>query len=321
MKFTVSVIIPAYNVEKYIAKTIQSALIQPEVEEVIVIDDGSSDNTFKIIKEFQLKWDKIKVLNHKNNKNKGRSATRNLGLKNASQNYIGFLDADDYYMPDRFRNDKVVFEENEHVEVVYNAVGYHFYRELKEKEKGYFKKLNTVSQPLEHVDAFEALISSKYGYLHLNGLTVKKSVIDKIGFFNETLPVAEDSDFIFKLGFKCKFKAGLLDSPVALRGIHEENIYNDENLYKKWNVKLYESLLSWCYQHNATKGGIYDVLNWLWIIKLREKSSLLKYILYWIGFNFRHPQTILSVFFIKYFPVVRLRQKLIPFIFRNSKNI
>jgi glycosyltransferase involved in cell wall biosynthesis len=322
MNFFVSVIIPAFNVERFIEKTVASALKEPEVLEVVVINDGSFDRTEYILNKLQNQNPtRIKVYHHENGLNRGRSASRNLGIRKSRANFVAFLDSDDFYLPSRFKRDKAIFEKVENTEVVYSAVGYHFYRELKDEEKENFKKLNTVSKPLEENDVFKALISSKYGYLHLNGLTVRKSVFEKIGFFNEALPVAEDSDFIFKLGFKCKFKAGLIDTPVAIRGIHDENIYDDKDLYKKWNVKLYESLLSWCYEQGASINEIDSVLHWLWLIKLRENSSLLSYIFYWIGFNFRHPQTILSMFFIKYFPVFRLRQKLFPFLYSNVKNI
>ncbi len=316
MTFKVSVVIPAYNVERFIEKAVLSVFKLEEVREVIVVNDGSADGTLRIIKGLKEKYpDKLKVLHHPNRINKGRSASRNLGIKNATSGYVAFLDADDYYLQNRFHKDKCVFE-NDSVEVVYNAVGYEFYRSLKIEEKGYFDKLNSVTQPLEKGNVFEALLSSKYGYLHLNGLTVKKSVFEKVGYFNEKLPVAEDSDFIFKLGLLCEFKAGNISEAVAIRGIHDKNIYNDDKLYKKWNSKLYESILGWCYGQGTSKENIDSVLKWLWEIKFRDNKDLFHYIYYWIALSFKFPQTIFSIFFIKYFPVVRLRKKLMPSVFR-----
>ncbi len=99
-------IIPAYNCDKFIDKAINSALKQPEVTEVILVNDGSTDNTLKIVETLQKTSKKIKIYHHKNEVNKGRSASRNLGIKNAKGNYIAFLDADDYYLNNRFFNDK-----------------------------------------------------------------------------------------------------------------------------------------------------------------------------------------------------------------------
>jgi len=87
-----SIIIPSYNVEKFIKQTIQSVLNQSYTNyEIIIVDDGSSDKTIDIIKGF--KSDKINLIqsNHQ-----GVSVARNIGLKNATGDYIVFLDSDDY---------------------------------------------------------------------------------------------------------------------------------------------------------------------------------------------------------------------------------
>ncbi|XCF07737.1 glycosyltransferase family 2 protein [Tamlana crocina] len=316
MTFKVSVVIPAYNVERFIEKAVLSVFKLEEVREVVVVNDGSTDGTLEILNDLKNKYpNRLKVLHHLNQANRGRSASRNLGIKKTTSDFIAFLDADDNYLPNRFEKDKYNFENHE-VEVVYNAVGYKFYRKLDNDEKNYFNKLNSVTQPLENGNVFESLLSSKYGYLHLNGLTVKKSVFEKVGYFNENLPVAEDSDFIFKLGLLCEFKAGNISEAVAVRGIHDKNIYNDDMLYEKWNIKLYESILGWCYGQGTSKENIDSVLKWLWEIKFRDNKDLFHYIYYWITLSFKFPQTIFSIFFIKYFPVVRLRKKLMPSIFR-----
>ena len=110
MKFLVSVIIPVFNVEQFVEKAIISALQQPEVFEVVVVNDGSTDNSLQIITKLQAEYSRVKLCHHPNLVNKGRSASRNLGIKKAICNYIAFLDADDYYLENRFTNDKIVFE-------------------------------------------------------------------------------------------------------------------------------------------------------------------------------------------------------------------
>ena len=117
MIFSISVIIPAYNVEPFIEKAINSAILQSSVEEVVVIDDGSTDNTLKIVKTMQSLNTKIKIFHHKYSLNQGRSASRNLGIKNAAANYIAFLDADDFYLENRFKNDNQIFEEHKEIEL------------------------------------------------------------------------------------------------------------------------------------------------------------------------------------------------------------
>lgn len=93
MELLISVIIPAYNIEKYIGRCLDSLLKQTYKNlEIIVVDDGSTDDTAKIIDEYTYSYDNIKVI-HK--ANSGVSATRNTGIDIAKGDYIGFVDGDD----------------------------------------------------------------------------------------------------------------------------------------------------------------------------------------------------------------------------------
>ena len=95
-----SVIVPVYNVEQYLSKCIDSILNQEFKDfELILIDDGSSDNSGKICDEYVIHNDKVKVYHQIN----GRvSSARNKGLNEAQGDYICFIDADDYILPNYF---------------------------------------------------------------------------------------------------------------------------------------------------------------------------------------------------------------------------
>lgn len=97
----VSVIIPVYNAERFLEQCIKSLQAQTMAEfELICVDDGSTDNSVKIIEEFQERDWRIKLLHEEN---KGGGAARNLGMTEASGEYLLFLDADDYFEPDMLR--------------------------------------------------------------------------------------------------------------------------------------------------------------------------------------------------------------------------
>jgi glycosyltransferase involved in cell wall biosynthesis len=320
MTFTLSVIIPAYNVESFIEKAVCSAIIQKDVFEVIVVNDGSTDKTLEILDELKQQFLQLKVYHHKNNVNKGRSASRNLGIQKATGNYIAFLDADDFYLNKRFTYDKQIIEKDNTVDGVYNAVGFHNYRQITDEELKN-QKLNTVTKKIPCAELFDSIVSSKYGYLHLDGLMVKKSVFKVIGFFNEKLVVAEDSDIIFKMALKCKLEPGIIHQPLALRGIHETNIFTNKKLYKKYNVKLYESLVNWSCKNAISLSNIDTLLNWLWVFKFKETPSLSKYIIYWMYLFANNPKLIFSKLIIKYFPLVRLRQIYFPFLYSKRKTL
>ncbi|NEW78266.1 MAG: glycosyltransferase family 2 protein [Gelidibacter sp.] len=306
--FTLSVIIPVYNGERFIEKAIVSALQQLEVTEVVVVNDGSTDSTQEIIEKLQTQNPRIKIYHHKNSFNKGRSASRNLGIKKANEKYIAFLDADDFYLKNRFTNDVKIFKENKDADGVYNAVDFHFYRESTPLEKQKLT-LNTLTQVINPEKLFEALISGKYGHFQIDGLTVKKEVFGEVGYFNESLIVAEDTELIFKMALKCILMPGILNNPVAKRGIHNDNVFNKRDLYDIYDLKLYESMYVWSSKNHFELKTIERFLERIWILQYRKRKKKYSYIFYWVQINLRAPRLLLSYLGIKYFPLVRLLKK------------
>jgi glycosyltransferase involved in cell wall biosynthesis len=99
-KTLISIIVPVYNVEEYLTNCLDSICNQTLKEiEIIIINDGSTDNSSEIIKEFQKNDKRIKVITQKN---QGLSAARNAGLDIATGEYIGFVDSDDFISPDMY---------------------------------------------------------------------------------------------------------------------------------------------------------------------------------------------------------------------------
>ena len=101
---TVSVVIPAYNVEAYVGDAIDSALQQTyPLDQIVVVDDGSTDRTLEIIQDYRDRYpERIEVLS---GPNKGAPTARNRGLEIATGTYIQFLDADDLLLPEKIARD------------------------------------------------------------------------------------------------------------------------------------------------------------------------------------------------------------------------
>ncbi|MGG2954223.1 glycosyltransferase family 2 protein [Geobacillus stearothermophilus] len=115
----VSVIIPAYNVESYIGRCLTSTVNQSLKEiEIIVINDGSTDNTLNVINKFCSLDNRIKVIDSKNN---GVSAARNYGLSRSTGKYIFYIDADDWIETNALKEMYEVAEENNADIVIANA--------------------------------------------------------------------------------------------------------------------------------------------------------------------------------------------------------
>lgn len=98
----VSIIVPVYNVEKYLVRCIESLINQTFKNiEIILINDGSTDNSLNIINEYRKKDKRIKLINNKNN---GVSYSRNIGIKQSTGDYIMFVDSDDWIDKDAIKN-------------------------------------------------------------------------------------------------------------------------------------------------------------------------------------------------------------------------
>ena len=98
----VSVVVPLYNTEKYIAECIDSVLNQTLRDlEVLVVDDGSRDRSREIVEELARRDSRVRLLRHPGGANLGVSRTRRLGITEASGEYIAYLDADDAFEPSK----------------------------------------------------------------------------------------------------------------------------------------------------------------------------------------------------------------------------
>lgn len=268
LDFKVSVIIPVYNAELYIEHAVASAVNLVEVGEIILIEDGSKDNSLSICKELVVRFDKIKLLTHENNENKGASESRNFGIRSAIFPFVSFLDADDVYDVSRFRKDKSILASNNTIDGVYSAVGY------LDEEDGKMFYLRKVISPNE---LFHFLLIGTYGHFHTNGITLRKSVFDDVGYFSSQLILHQDSEMWLRIALKKKLISGDLKNPVALIRRHEGNrIWKGQNYSTKY--LLYVTFYNWVLTENISK---YDLLLLLRRISIYEskKNNKLYYLL------------------------------------------
>ncbi|WP_230036050.1 glycosyltransferase family 2 protein [Chryseobacterium sp. Bi04] len=287
----ISVIIPVYNAEKFIRNAVESAVRLEEVCEVILIEDQSPDNALAICKELTSKHNKVKLYRHKDNVNCGAGLSRNLGIKNAVGDFIAFLDADDFYLPNRFNAEKELFKDPK-VEGVYGAIGVCYYSQ-KAKNK-YYKvfgeRLTTVYKRYKPEDVFPGQIGmiGSFGLFSVDALTIRKDALFKMNILFKSLRMHEDTEFLFRLSYYLDLYPGILDRPVAMRGIHENNritkIETREEKPAKTRVLLWKEIKDWAESeveiskeaktHIIRMHRSFEIANSRWLIK---RIMILKY--------------------------------------------
>ena len=266
----VSVVIPTYNSAKYLPETINSILSQDYDDfEIIVVDDHSTDDTKKVIKEFNC--NKIRYIFLEKNHG-GPSKPRNVGLKAAQGKYIAFCDSDDLFLQGRISSAVQFLDDNQDLGMTFTDE--EKFSEATGKDLGNF---------LEGYDSFHALpkkkiaenyfiIDPKHAYSCLfyenyimpSGVTVPASVFKAVGYFDETITNGDDKDMWFRItknfpiGFidQISFKYRKRLNSISARG--QQLAINRLKVFRKQlNNGIPQSLQKRCHEMIAT--NIYEI--------------------------------------------------------------
>lgn len=289
----ISVIIPVYNAERFIAKALDSCLQFAEVKEIIVIDDAYNDKAMEIVRKYSAIHPLIKYYSHPDRENRGAGASRNLGIEKATGDYIAFLDADDFFLPNRFDAEKELFK-NENVDGVYGGLGVYYYSA--EAKAGFNLKfpgskgedfLTTLSQPVAPEKLFESLWGFNKevaGYFSLDTFTIREKVLKKQPyFFLEHLKLHQDTEFLYRLAYHCKLHPGIIDKPVAMRGVHEENrITNTGNQLKVSQNRflMYGEIYQWAVKNQLDSNYIELFKNKKFLFQLKKSNQFQRILIY-----------------------------------------
>ncbi len=248
----VSVIIPVYNACQYVEKAVASALGQPETGEVLLIEDGSSDESLQACERLAETLPRVKLLRHAGGENRGPAASRNRGILEAQCEFISFLDADDIYLPGRYEVAARIFAENPNVDGVYEATDTHFAdesaeRRWREQPLHWLGPLMiTIREivPPEHL--FEVLLKERSGRTCTDGIVVRRGLFEKTGLFDECLLHHEDSAMWLKMAAVGRLVAGSIDEPVSLRLIHDNNMtWRLTGSYDPYLKEFWERMCWW----------------------------------------------------------------------------
>jgi glycosyltransferase involved in cell wall biosynthesis len=244
----VTVIIPTYNRGWVIQEAIDSVLDQDFSDyELIVVDDGSNDNTREILRAYG------KAITVLQQPNRGVSAARNRGIAEAAGRLIAFLDSDDLWLPRKLTNQVKFFEENA------DAV-------INQTQEIWIRNGLRVNPKKRH-HKFSGMIFERSLALCLvspSAVMIKKSLFEAVGVFDENLPACEDYDLWLRIS--CRYPVHLNDFPLIIkRGGHDDQLSKAAGLDKyriQSLMKIIDSNLLTPQQYKAA------------VITLKEKSEV-----------------------------------------------
>jgi glycosyltransferase involved in cell wall biosynthesis len=228
----ISVIIPCFNAAFFLQEAIESVLNQnyPNLQ-LIVVNDGSTDNSLKIAKQYEK--DNVLIIDKLNT---GVSDSRNQGAQIAKGKYLAFLDADDVWKAEKLKESIEVFEEH-------NVGLVHTYMEV----------INEESLPTGEIlkgkkgNLLESLLLwNGCNIPSPSSILISKSAFDEVGGFDPSFSTAADQDFFFRLA--TKFNVGIVKKPLGQYRVHSNNMHSNIELMEKDHIGVYEK---------ASKAGLF----------------------------------------------------------------
>lgn len=197
----VSVIIPTYNREKTIKKSIDSVLCQTyPVREIIIADDCSTDGTEQLI----VSWEDDRIRYCRLPENRGAGGARNYGVKQAKSELIAFHDSDDEWLPTKLEKQMNLWCEHQEYGLIYTAYRMHL--------------MYGIEHIVPNLDRNEELYGDIFKYLLVQNtigaptVLTRKSIFEEVGGFDEKMKSLEDWDFALKVAKK--WQIGFVPEPL-----------------------------------------------------------------------------------------------------------
>lgn len=235
----VSIIVPAYNVEKYITETIDSIINQTYANiEIIIVNDGSSDTTPNIIDLYAKKDSRIKVIHQEN---KGLSGARNTGLLTATGEYLCIFDADDIMVTNKIERQVNFLEMNHDIDIVYSNLIHFFDGQKKE----YVLDIKKISR-----SPYRELLEGNF--INPNTILMKSHVFLTCGTFDESLRSAEDWDYFLTIA-RNNFIFGYVDEYLTRYRMRKTSLSSDFSTMYETAITVLEKQKEFCKNNQLTE--------------------------------------------------------------------
>lgn len=200
----VSAIIIFLNGEQFIEEAITSIFAQTyEYWELLLVDDGSTDTSTAITQNYAQKYPrKVRYLEHQRHQNRGMSASRNLGIAHAQGDYVGFLDADDIWLPHKLDQQLAIFEVHPEVDMVYGRTQiWYSWANMAAQQLDHFYDLGVIpNRVIQPPQLFKLLLQNRYQTPTSCNALMRRSAFQDVGLFEESFrTMYEDQVFFSKV--------------------------------------------------------------------------------------------------------------------------
>ena len=194
----VSVVITCHNEAAYIKQCVNSVVAQSDykhINEIFVVDDGSTDSSPQILTQLKLNCDKLKIIT---TKGLGIPAARNVAIKSSTSDFIAFLDQDDYWTKNKLQNQLKAFENDSSIGLVYGDFWEFEKSDASDATLVYVRSLNRfhTNQLVEYFIQDAPIVPST--------TILRKEVFDTMGLFNEQIRSGEDTEMFLRVAEKWK---------------------------------------------------------------------------------------------------------------------
>lgn len=216
----VSVIVPAYNHECFVEKCLNSIIAQTYKNmQIIIINDGSTDNTEKCIQDFMKKINF--PIEFVSKDNEGICKTLNLGIQLSKGEYIATIASDDIWLPEKLAKQIDFLENNQNIGLVYSDIFF-----LKKDGNTELKFTDYKSEirkcflnGIQNAQMYYTLLTENI--IIANTVMIRKKCLDTVGYYDENIKF---EDYDMWLRFAQKYPIGFIDEPLAYYRIHDDNI-------------------------------------------------------------------------------------------------
>ena len=273
---TVSIIVPIYNVEKYLAKCLDSIVRQTHQNlQIILVDDGSTDGSGNLAEDYALKDPHITVVHQKN---QGQSAARNTGLSLATGDFISFIDSDDEVKPTFIEDLLAPYTTGKNT--ILAVCGIHYKRlQARTAEDVYISPLRA-RRPHESLKAYHLYLLARDGRMYSSVNKLYRTAFAKKCHFDPHLNFAEDTKFVLDYISRATRSTQNPTYSFVLKPLY---IYNSgtvgstmRSVATKWSnwQRSYRDLKIWLGPHPTLRESFY-----LHLVHLRWRVSHLKQLL------------------------------------------